>query len=444
MSKKLAKKGRFGDNKIRMVDGKPAHVNPSEAKLLDRKGKFGEMLVKAQGAGTINPRTGLKEYHKSSLAHNALHRFGGDKIAHSSWKNIGQNVYDATVEGADKAVDYVKENPAEIGTLVAMGLSLFVDPTGKLAVKIGPVVYKSLSELEDAFAKQEIAEEDYNNAKEAFENEKKYRENIYDAQVEQYEYLYGREDDPSTPDIDESTQGYYGDVHDQQMDSYNRLWGEDGYYAQAFGSQMETYNALKDAYTKQIGYTPTETEMQGRFKKLIEEGDPELQAILDESARLALGSIRQQGAENVQTAQGQVIRQGLENSIVAQDILARTDKQTLKSLSETARKIAVENKNAQLGVRRQAQSDLDRLNLSGDARKRTALTNLAGLTEPIMKVAPTPPIAPPKGQRPVYQPPGTAPTDRSGLYDPNTMKPLFDLWSSIDTYNNPTTDWEDV
>ena len=342
--------------------------------------------------------------------------------------------------------DYYKDSgqpDALTTTLVVMGVSLIIDPSGKLAVQIGPKLYKNLSDIEKAYANQEIAEEDYKNALDAFNNEKQYRQNIYDAQVEQYEYLYGKEDDPSTPDIDESTRGYYGDVQDQQMDAYNRLWGEDGYYAQAFGSQMETYNALKDAYTKQLGYTPTEREMQGRFKKLVEEGDPELQEILDESARLALGSIRQQGAENVQRAQGQVVRQGLENSIVAQDILARTDKETLKSLSETARKIAIENKNAQLGVRRQAQSDLDRLNLGVDARKRTALTNLAGLNEPIMKVAPTPPIAPPKGQRPIYQPPGVAPTDRSGLYNPDYLKPFFDLYSAYDTYKNPTTDWGD-
>lgn len=61
--KQLARKGRFGDSRIRSVGGESSHVNPSEARIIDKYGKLGEIVVKAQGAGTINPQTGLTEYH---------------------------------------------------------------------------------------------------------------------------------------------------------------------------------------------------------------------------------------------------------------------------------------------------------------------------------------------------------------------------------------------
>lgn len=54
--------GRGGDTEIRNIDGRPAHVNLMEARLLDREGSAGEGIVKDIGAGTINPITGLKEY----------------------------------------------------------------------------------------------------------------------------------------------------------------------------------------------------------------------------------------------------------------------------------------------------------------------------------------------------------------------------------------------
>ena len=58
-----SKYGRFGDTKIRPIDGKPAHVNNKEASLLDMIGKRAEPFIKQIGAGSINPITGLKEYH---------------------------------------------------------------------------------------------------------------------------------------------------------------------------------------------------------------------------------------------------------------------------------------------------------------------------------------------------------------------------------------------
>jgi hypothetical protein len=388
MNKKLAKKGRFGDTKIRKVDGKPAHVNSQEAKLIDRKGKLGEILVKAEGAGTINPKTGLKEYHKSSRLHNSSHKIFGDNIAHSNISTLPGNLYDNASDTMEDAIELTEGNEAELGALA------YFLVTGDIAgaLKVGYTMSQVRDKAEELKLKGEIAEDKYQKAMDYYE----------------------RQDD------------YLGEVYGSQKEAYDRLWGENGYYAQVFGSQMETYNKLKEAYTEQLGYSPTEKEMVSRFQDMIKNGDPELQKILDEKTKLALSGIRQQGAENIQRVQGTVIGQGLENSIVAQDIMARTDEATLKQLSETARKIATENRNAQLGVKRQAQSDLDRLNLSVEGRKRTAITNLAGLSTPIQSVAPA---------EPVRGIPGIAPTNQSGLYDQNPWSQLFSYTNLLDFDN---------
>tara|TARA_R110000823_G_scaffold19339_5_gene59681 strand:+ start:204 stop:971 length:768 start_codon:yes stop_codon:yes gene_type:complete len=54
--------GRFGDTKIREVNGAPAHVNDTEAHWIDNMGPLGQLATESVGAGTINPETGLKEY----------------------------------------------------------------------------------------------------------------------------------------------------------------------------------------------------------------------------------------------------------------------------------------------------------------------------------------------------------------------------------------------
>ena len=59
----LAKKGRGGDTELRYVDGELSHVNPREALIIDKFGAKGEDIVKKIGSGTINPETGLREYH---------------------------------------------------------------------------------------------------------------------------------------------------------------------------------------------------------------------------------------------------------------------------------------------------------------------------------------------------------------------------------------------
>ena len=54
--------GRFGDTQIREVNGAPAHVNDTEAHWIDNMGPLGQLATESVGAGTVNPKTGLKEY----------------------------------------------------------------------------------------------------------------------------------------------------------------------------------------------------------------------------------------------------------------------------------------------------------------------------------------------------------------------------------------------
>jgi len=58
----LSQAGRFGDDRIGVVDGEPAHINAWEEYLLDTHGEIGEEIVKTIGSGTINRETEMPEY----------------------------------------------------------------------------------------------------------------------------------------------------------------------------------------------------------------------------------------------------------------------------------------------------------------------------------------------------------------------------------------------
>ena len=58
----LSKAGRFGDDRMGIVDGELSHINPWEQYLLDTHGEIGEDIVKHIGSRNINPETGMNEY----------------------------------------------------------------------------------------------------------------------------------------------------------------------------------------------------------------------------------------------------------------------------------------------------------------------------------------------------------------------------------------------
>jgi hypothetical protein len=91
-------------------------------------------------------------------------------------------------------------------------------------------------------------------------------------------------------------------------------------------------------------------------------GDP----LLNQEFNRQVGTIRQQGVFNRQRAQGQAIQQGLENSIVAQELRRRVDKDVLTSVAEQARQLAIANARA----KRQAEGEVEQMNLKTDARRQ--------------------------------------------------------------------------
>jgi len=73
-----ADKGRFGDDRIGIVDNEPAHINAWEEYLLEAHGEIGEEIVKTIGSGATNPETGMKEYAWYNDAWNAVADFTED------------------------------------------------------------------------------------------------------------------------------------------------------------------------------------------------------------------------------------------------------------------------------------------------------------------------------------------------------------------------------
>ena len=83
--RKTARKGRKGDTKLRKVGGRVAHVNTTEANAIDKLGPLGEAWVERIGSGTINPSTGLKEYH-------LWHRHGAHTSIGKKIQGFAENV----------------------------------------------------------------------------------------------------------------------------------------------------------------------------------------------------------------------------------------------------------------------------------------------------------------------------------------------------------------
>ena len=121
-----SKYGRNGDTKIAKIDNKDAHVNAWEAHLKDRYGKDAEPLIKQLGSGSINPVTGLKEYHQNGLKiwqsgwhphpHLSDYTWSNNPIANAfdhilPTENTGwlSNIQSSASEIEDQTEDIVKE-----------------------------------------------------------------------------------------------------------------------------------------------------------------------------------------------------------------------------------------------------------------------------------------------------------------------------------------------
>ena len=130
-----ARLGRGGDTKIREVDGRKSHVNALEAYLIDVNGKAGEEFTKRVGAGTVNPLTGMPEYHKSSFVHNAAHRIGDPHktLLENVQQNVG-NVVDYAAGQANPVIGAINlyENVSRKETGISTPGELIADPSKKV------------------------------------------------------------------------------------------------------------------------------------------------------------------------------------------------------------------------------------------------------------------------------------------------------------------------
>jgi len=104
--------GRYGDTEIRPVDGVDSHLTLAEALDIDRRGKAGEDYAKAVGAGTINPFTGMPEYHQRRTNHGNEHTHG--------------TMEQTTRSGTSTVPDYSVEIPT-----TPPDLNAYTPPTGR-------------------------------------------------------------------------------------------------------------------------------------------------------------------------------------------------------------------------------------------------------------------------------------------------------------------------
>tara|TARA_R100000781_G_C4081478_1_gene127890 strand:+ start:1220 stop:2311 length:1092 start_codon:yes stop_codon:yes gene_type:complete len=97
----IKSKGRYGDTELRIVNNEVSHVNEDEANLIDTYGLLGEVVTQGIGAGTINPNTGLREYHEGSWRTG----FVAHPYHHPNWW-VGEN---SLVSDAEDVIEDIKD-----------------------------------------------------------------------------------------------------------------------------------------------------------------------------------------------------------------------------------------------------------------------------------------------------------------------------------------------
>ena len=146
--KSKASLGRFGDTELRVVDNELSHVNAVEADIIDNYGNEGEQFVKNAGSGTINPKTGLREYPFPWAAYAAAAGVATAVVGLLSESSAG-----ATKE--DQA-DLTMSNSKTKNTL--LNASLFdldnVQKSGKETISAGYV--SSVDNLSSKFSNQSL------------------------------------------------------------------------------------------------------------------------------------------------------------------------------------------------------------------------------------------------------------------------------------------------
>ena len=313
----------------------------------------------------------------------------------------------------------VKPYGAETAALVAAGITLVVTGSPGSAIAVGGKIYSSLAEVEQAKIQGDIAEDQYNAAKNHFNQTVDYQKKLYNAQMAAY-----------------SAQGQY--LRDQYKAETGAYADEGQFLEDVFQSEKGKAEALRAAYTQTGEITDTEQGIMDRQERILREGDPMAQQLYQDELSRATGAIRGQGTQAMQRTLGHVVGSGLEGSIVARELVRQTDRDTLKALSETARDLAIQNKREQMQYRREAQGRLDTMGLGIEDRKRQSLLSLAGITDPVKGYQGPAPVEGVQGPEPVQGIPGVAPVDTSGMYKPDYWKAGWNIAGGLAEFD----DWD--
>ena len=137
----------------------------------------------------------------------------------------------------------------------------------------------------------------------------------------------------------------------------------------SFVSGRTTDRALRNqekALDKAGQKSPQEKEYLSRLEKRRREGDP----LHAERSRMAIQPLKQMQQQSMQTAYGRIANQGLDSSIVANEIMRRTEAPILRQIAEESRRQALINAE----YKQRAEQEYDKYLLSrSDYLKEIAL-----------------------------------------------------------------------
>mgnify|MGYP003653247538 CR=1 FL=1 len=128
------------------------------------------------------------------------------------------------------------------------------------------------------------------------------------------------------------------------------------------GSSLYNYYNNKSALNTASKKTPQEKEYLERLNKRRTKGALDVPKLTNQVANQAY----QAGEFAKQNVQGNIVKSGLDNSIVAQELRRKTDVDTMKSIAESSREIAMKNET----TKKSAEGEYDQHLLTESQRLR--------------------------------------------------------------------------
>ena len=129
------------------------------------------------------------------------------------------------------------------------------------------------------------------------------------------------------------------------------------------GTSLYNYYNNKSALKEASQKTDQEKEYLERLNKRRTKGALDVPKLTNQVANQAY----QAGEIAKQNVQGNIVKSGLDNSIVAQELRRKTDVDTMKSIAESSREIAMRNE----ATKKSAESEYDKYLLTESDRLRS-------------------------------------------------------------------------